>query len=429
MATMEDRTVRQPALLIVGETFELLMDCVHCGFCLTVCPTFALTGDETDSPRGRLYYMRLLSEGRIKPIESVLTHLDRCLDCRACETACPSGVQYGFLIELARANLEKQGKGIMRQTKLKAFLVRNVFPYPNRSEVLFLPLRIARQFGLTKLLANFAPLKRMESMVPPLPPLGLRRMPEVFPAKGKRKMRVGLLTGCVYSVVFSKVNWVAAEVLSAAGCEVVAPPDQNCCGSLLQHTGYLDEAKEFARQVIKAFGRYEPLDAIVVTAAGCGATMKDYGHLLHDDPKFSERAKAFAAKVRDFSELLDGLDFQNSFKPLPYCVTFHDPCHLAHSQKIREQPRRLIKRVPAVEFVELPESDWCCGSGGVYNLLQPEFSDAILDRKMENIKATGAEIVVTANAPCLMQLWYGIQKHKLNVQLMHIAEFLREALE
>ncbi|MFN3422422.1 MAG: (Fe-S)-binding protein, partial [Armatimonadota bacterium] len=241
-------------------------------------------------------------------------------------------------------------------------------------------------------------------------------------------LRVGLLTGCVNSVVLSKTNWAAAEVLAASGCEVVIPPNQGCCGSILLHIGHHKEAKELAKKLILTFARYEPLDAIVVTAAGCGATMKDYGHLFADEPNFAELAKKFAAKVKDFCELVDEVGLPSSLKPLNWRVTYHDPCHLAHGQNIREQPRRLIRQVPDVEFVELPEADWCCGGGGAYSLLQPEFSDAVLDRKIANIKATGADVVVTANIVCIMQIWYGIKKHRLNVRLMHIADFLRAAL-
>jgi len=421
-------TGKKPALLVDDATFELLMDCVHCGFCLPTCPTFALTGDEADSPRGRLYYLRLLAEGRIDADETVLTHLDRCLDCRACETACPSGVQYGLLIELARAKLTQQGKGPLRQSKLNEWLIRHVFPFPYRLEALFLPLRLAQRLGLTKAIGKMPLVGKQALMVPPLPSLREKRLPEIVPAKGKRVMRVGLLTGCVASVVFSPTNRAAAEVLSAAGCEVVIPPDQPCCGSLLAHTGHPDEARQFARQLIQTFARYEPLDAIVVTAAGCGTTMKGYGHLLHDEPDIAQQAENFAARVRDFSEVLDGLEFQVPLKALRWRVTYHDPCHMVHGQKIREQPRRLIRRVPGVEFVELPEADWCCGSAGVYNLLQPEFAEEILERKIANIRATGAEVVVTANPGCLMQLWYGIRKHGLSVRLMHLADFLRAAL-
>ncbi len=425
MAKVEDR---RQALQIDDETFELLMDCVHCGFCLTVCPTFALTGDETDSPRGRLYYMRLLAEGRIEPNESVLTHLDRCLECRACETACPSGVKYGFLSELTRSQLTKQGKGPIRKSALHAFLIRHILPYPNRLEILMLPLRIAQSFKIMDLLDHIPALARAANMVPPLPSKSLSRLPEIFPAKNERKLRVGLLTGCVNSVVLSRTNWAAAEVLAAAGCEVVVPQNQGCCGSMLFHMGHYDEAKKLARQLVLTFVRYEPLDAIVVTAAGCGATMKDYGRLLADEPEVAELAKNFATKVKDFCELLDEIGLPMPLKPLNWRVTYHDPCHLAHGQNIREQPRRLIRQVPGVEFVELPEADWCCGGGGAYSLLQPEFSDAILDRKIANIKATGADVVVTANIVCIMQIWYGIKKHRLNVRLMHIADFLRAAL-
>ncbi|MCX7643010.1 MAG: heterodisulfide reductase-related iron-sulfur binding cluster [Armatimonadetes bacterium] len=388
----------------------------------------SLTGDETDSPRGRLYYMRLLAEGRIDPNESVLTHLDRCLECRACETACPSGVRYGFLSELTRSQLAKQGKGPTRKSALQAFLIRHILPYPNRLEILMLPLRIAQVLKVTELLNFIPPLARVSNMVPPLPSNSLRRLPETFPAKNERKLRVGLLTGCVNSVVLSRTNWSAAEVLAAAGCEVVIPQNQGCCGSILLHIGHYDEAKKLARQLVLTFARYEPLDAVVVTAAGCGATMKDYGHLLADEPDVAELAKNFAAKVKDFCELLDEIGLPFPLRPLNWRVTYHDPCHLAHGQNIREQPRRLIRQVPGVEFVELPESDWCCGGGGAYSLLQPEFSEAILDRKIANIKATGADVVVTANIVCIMQIWCGIKKHRLNIRLMHIADFLKAAL-
>jgi len=427
-AMVETRNGLRTAVPLDDETFELLMDCVHCGFCLPTCPTFALTGDETDSPRGRLYYMRLLAEGRIDPNESVLTHLDRCLECRACETACPSGVRYGFLSELVRAQLTKQGKGPTRHSKLQGFLIRHILPYPNRLELLFLPLRIAQAFNVTEWLNNIPVFSRATNMVPPLPSRQWRILPQTFAAKNERKMRVGLLTGCVNSVVLSRTNWAAAEVLAAAGCEVVIPSEQGCCGSVLAHIGYFEDAKRLARQLILTFARYEPLDAIVVTAAGCGSFMKDYGHLFADDPHFADLAGKFAAKVKDFCELLDEIGLPASLKPLSGRVTYHDPCHLAHGQNIREQPRRLIQQVPGIEFVELSEADWCCGGGGAYSLLQPEMSDAVLDRKIENIKATQANIVVTANIVCMMQIWYGIRKHRLNIRLMHIADFLRAAL-
>jgi glycolate oxidase iron-sulfur subunit len=424
----ETRNKLRPAISLDDETFELLMDCIHCGFCLPTCPTFALTGDETDSPRGRLYYMRLLAEGRIDPNESVLTHLDRCLECRACETACPSGVRYGFLSELVRAQLTKQGKGPTRHFKLQDFLIRQIFPYPDRLDWLFLPLRIAQAFKATEWLNNIPMLSRAINTVPPLPSRQWRRLPQFFAAKNERKMRVGLITGCINSVVLSRTNWAAAEVLAAAGCEVVIPPEQGCCGSLLAHIGYLEDAKKLARQLILTFARHEPLDAIVVTAAGCGSFMKDYGHLFANDPHVADLAGKFAAKVKDFCELLDEIGLPTSLKPLSGRVTYHDPCHLAHGQNIREQPRKLIRQVPNIEFVELPESDWCCGGGGAYSLLQPEMSDAVLDRKMANIKATKANIVVTANIVCTMQIWYGIRKHRLDIKLMHIADFLRAAL-
>ncbi len=427
-----ERSERQrPVLPLDDDTFELLMDCVHCGFCLTVCPTFALTGDETDSPRGRLYYMRLLAEGRIDANEAVLTHLDRCLECRACETACPSGVRYGFLMELTRAHLDRMGKGPTRHSRWHDWMIRHVLPYPHRLDWLLLPMRFAQVLGVEKWLNTLPLLSRAVQMLPPLPARHWQRLPEVFPAKGKRRLRVGLVTGCINSVVLARTNWAAAEVLAACGCEVVVPRSQGCCGSLLLHLGDERQGKALAAALVRTFARHEPLDAVVVTAAGCGATMKDYGNLLADAKHgdgIAEMAKAFAAKVRDFAEIVDELGLPQPLNPLPWRVTYHDPCHLAHGQGIRAQPRRLIQQVPGVQFVELPEADWCCGGGGAYSLLQPEMSDAVLERKIANIKATGAEVVVTANIVCFLQLWYGIRKHRLPVRLLHLADFLRLAL-
>ncbi len=424
-----DQTKGLTAVPLDDDTFELVMDCVHCGFCLPTCPTFALTGDETDSPRGRLYYIRLLAEGRVSASPRVLMHLDRCLDCRACETACPSGVQYGFLIERVRTLLARRGLGPDRQSRYLQFLIRYIFPYANRLELTVLPVRLVQRLGLSSFIGRLPLVGSLVAMVPPLPPLRLRSLPERFPARGNRRGRVGLLTGCVASVFYSSVNWATAQVLSAIGYEVIIPKRQGCCGSLLAHNGYERDAQSFARDLITVFEKVGPLDAVIVTAAGCGATMKRYDHFLADDPSLFRLAQSFAKKVCDLSEFLDRINDPIPFKPIPLKVSYHDPCHLAHGQQVREAPRRVLQRIPQLQYVELEEADWCCGSAGVYNILQKDMAEAILKRKIDNINRTGADIVVTANPGCLLQLKYGFQKYGVRARLLHLAEIVKEALD
>lgn len=424
----------EPILSFSDDEYELLLDCIHCGFCLSTCPTFVQLGDEVDSPRGRIYLMRALADGRVSATSTVLSHFERCLGCRACQTACPSGVRYGFLLELARAQLEAQRKGLTKCDPMIALLVRYVFPYPKRFKWLINLVRIARKCGFTELARSNKLLRKlagkwltMEEMLPSFSNASVHHdLPEVIPPKGKPIARVGILTGCVASVLFSHVNYATANVLSHLGCEVIAPAGQGCCGALAMHIGFRDDAKKFAQHNIEIFERYG-VEYVVVNAAGCASAMKEYQEWFVGDPAWEKRARMFSAKVRDFTEFVVELPFNKQMQPVKMRVTYDDPCHLLHAQGIYAPPRTLIKAIPGIEYIELEEADMCCGSAGIYNIICPELSTRILDRKMKRIAEATVDAVVTANPGCQIQLLYGIKRHGLNCNVMHIAELLAMA--
>jgi glycolate oxidase iron-sulfur subunit len=391
---------------------ELLDDCVHCGFCLPTCPTYALWGEEMDSPRGRIYLMQMAENGEI-PLEGAFTtHMDRCLGCMACVTACPSGVQYDRLLEATRPQIERN---VARSRSDRWFreAIFTLFPYRRRLRAASLGGALYQKLrpkSMDKLLARvperFARLVAMESLLPPVSVRqAFRRMPERTPAVGERRGRVGLLTGCVQDVFFHPVNEATARVLAAEGWDVIAPREQACCGALGLHAGREAEAIARAKKLIAVFERAQ-VDTIATNVAGCGSSMKEYGELLADDPEWAERASAFAAKVRDISEVVDATlaDPRARRHPLPAKVVYHDACHLGHAQKIRTEPRRVLRAIPGVELVELPESEICCGSAGIYNMLQPEAAGDLGRRKADNIRGTGADVLVTANPGCLLQI-------------------------
>ncbi len=391
----------------------LIGDCVHCGFCLPTCPTYVLWGEEMDSPRGRIYLMKEGLEG--EPMtDSMVGHFDACLGCMACVTACPSGVQYDTLIEQTRAQVERNYDRSPRDKALRG-LIFSLFPHPKRLRLLRGPLRALQATGLdsalrrTGLLDRFAPqLAAMESLAPRL------GRPEPLPAyihaTGARRMVVGLLTGCVQGAFFPGVNSATARVLRAEGCDVVVPKSQGCCGALSVHNGREQEAQKFARALIDSFDA-SGVGRIVVNAAGCGSSMKEYAALLADDPAYAERAKAFAEKVRDISEILDELGPVAPRHRLEMTIAYHDACHLAHAQGVREEPRRLLEAIPGLELKEIAEAELCCGSAGIYNITNPEPARELGDRKARNIVATGAQVLVTANPGCLMQVTSAIQRH------------------
>lgn len=406
---------------------ELIRDCVHCGFCLPTCPTYLLFGEEMDSPRGRIYLMREGHEG--EPLtDEMVRHFDLCLGCLACVTACPSGVQYEKLIEATRQQVERRYARTWAD-RLFRELIFTLFPYPRRLKALagtLLPYKalggrwLMRNTPLRSLLPQR--LRALESLTPELPDTN-ETVPALTAAKGPRRARVGLLTGCVQRVFFPHVNAATVRVLSADGCEVVAPARQGCCGALSLHAGREAEAIAFARTTIDTFER-AGVDAVVVNVAGCGSAMKEYAHLLRDDATYAERARRFSASVRDVSEFLEELGPSAIRHPLPAVAAYHDACHLAHGQGIRRQPRDLLRRIPGLELREIAESEICCGSAGIYNLLEPEPAAALGDRKARNILASGAELLVTSNPGCLLQIRASLDRLGRPLPLAHPMELL-----
>ncbi len=412
-----------------------LMTCVHCGLCLNACPTYLETGSEADSPRGRIVLMRGLHDGRLSSSDrDVVEHLDRCLGCRACETACPSGVPYGSLLEVARERLvEEKAHGVATDAARHALLGMLASP---RKMTVAMRMAQATTGGavpapVVKALSGDAGARGQAvslpaEIAPPLPPA-------VTPAVGPRRFRVGMLAGCVMRVLYGDTNTDTARVLAANGCEVLVNLRQGCCGALHVHNGYGDEARQMARQLLDAFSPHDGLDAVVVNSAGCGSTMKEYGHLLADDPEYAAPAAAFAAKVRDVSEWLHDIGWVAPLRSLAegqVTMTYHDACHLAHGQNVRDAPRALLSLIPGVTLVPLPESEICCGSAGIYNFTQPDMARRLQARKLAHIQQTGASIVATGNPGCLSWIQNGFTERGLpDIRIAHPVTLLAEALE
>jgi glycolate oxidase iron-sulfur subunit len=405
---------------------DLIADCVHCGFCLPTCPTYVLWGAEADSPRGRIYLMNQGVTG--EPLsDSMVEHFDNCLGCMSCVTACPSGVQYDRLIEDTRAQIERRHPRTARDRALRAAIFA-LFPYPKRLRLLRGPLRAYQSSGLQKLVARTGLLERLtptlatlESLAPRL--RGMPRPPARVRARGRRRAVVGMLTGCVQSAFFPDVNSATVRVLAAEGCEVLIPPSQGCCGALSVHNGRKQEAQRFARRLIDTFEK-TGMDYFVVNAAGCGSSLKEYDVLLADDPAYASRAAAFTAKVRDLAELLADLGPVAARHPLDLTVAYHDACHLAHAQGIRAQPRALLHGIPGLTLKEIADPEICCGSAGIWNVLNPEPAAALGDRKAGNVLATGASLLVTANPGCLMQVAAAVRRQGGSIALAHTAQVL-----
>ena len=411
---------------MASEFKELLDDCVHCGFCLPTCPTYLLWGEEMDSPRGRIYLMEQEQQG--EPLDDTMVrHFDQCLGCMACVTACPSGVQYDRLIESTRAKVERRHKRTVRDRALRALVFRT-FPYPKRLRALRPMLAAYQSSGAKRLLARVrlpASLAAMERLVPPLTPSV--PIAEITQARGERRARVGVLLGCVQREFFSGVNAATVRVLAAEGCEVVAPSVQGCCGALSLHMGREDEATDFAKNLIATFDALD-VERVVVNAAGCGSAMKDYGWLLRHDPAWADRAAAFATKVVDVSEYLVALGPRATRQPVATTVAYHDACHLGHAQGIRSQPRELLAGIPGLAVREIGEPEICCGSAGVYNLLEPEPALALGDRKAANVADTGADMLVTANPGCLMQIRSALERAGRPMSVAHPIELLDRSI-
>lgn len=411
---------------------ELVDDCVHCGFCLPTCPTYLLWGEEMDSPRGRIYLMKEGLDG--EPMTpSMVQHIDACLGCMACVTACPSGVQYDKLVEATRAQVERRGaQHRSRAERLLREAVFAVFPHPRRLRLMRGPLALYQRSGLSRLVRSSGVLERlsptvatMEAVAPPI--TRQVRIPERNPARGERRMTVGMLLGCVQREFYPGVNAATVRVLNLEGCDVVVPPSQGCCGALSVHAGRAEEGREYARRLVDAFSD-AGVERIVVNAAGCGSTMKEYADILADDPDYAERARRFADMVRDVTELLVELGPVAQRHPLPVTVAYHDACHLSHAQGVRSQPRQLLRGIPGLELKEVADGDICCGSAGVYNLLNPEPARELGDRKAANVAATGAQLLVTANPGCLLQITAALQRAGTSIPTAHTVEVLDASL-
>ena len=461
-------------------TYDLMRQCIHCGFCLPTCPTYAVLGVEMDSPRGRIYQMQAVAEGRLALSADFIEHMNCCLGCRACETACPSGVQYGKLIEAAREQIQIEAHSLpyliaqsseeaaeleqpiargdeqfplhtqlptspilesLTERALRRFFFDVMLPSRIVTALVFASLKIYQRSGLqavverTHLLdfVNALPttlqgkLKTPEKLMPDVAGALLPHLlPEITPALGKTRFRVGFISGCIMDQVFRDINDATIRVLTANGCEVITPPQQQCCGALHVHAGEAEGGRQLARHNIDAFEPYN-CDAIIINSAGCGSNLKEYGHLLRDDPAYAQRAQEFSAKVKDISEFLTSSGWNQELGNVSRTVAYHDACHLAHGQKIRQQPRQLLAAIPGITLVNLKEADWCCGSAGIYNITNQEMATTLLQRKMDNIIATGASVIATGNPGCMMQIAMGVRERGLVMDVVHPVQLLDEA--
>lgn len=418
---------------------KVLDTCVHCGFCLSTCPSYRVIGKETDSPRGRIYMMHDISVGKTAITQATVEHFDTCLGCLACVTACPSGVEYDKLIADMRPQLERNFPRSVPEQILRR-LIFSIFPYPQRLRLLLRPLQVYQRLGIRGWLRQSFVFKRlmprtlaaMESVLPPLSAQAFQdSLPELVPAQGERRYRVGMILGCVQRIFLPEVNEATVRVLTANGCEVVIPKSQGCCAALSHHQGQVEQAKTLARQMIDAFD-VEALDAVLVNASGCGHTLKEYGRLLQDDPNYCNRALAFAAKVKDVQEFLDEVGLTASLSPLqaekPLSLVYQDACHMLHGQKIQQQPRRLLKKIPNVKLREPVDAALCCGSAGVYNILQPEVGNELGRQKVQNLTNTKAQVIVSANVGCTIQIRKHLALQEKQTPVFHPMQLLDYAI-
>jgi len=412
---------------------KLIDTCVHCGFCLSTCPSYRVIGKEMDSPRGRIYLMDAINEGTIPLNEATVEHFDSCLGCLACVTTCPSGVQYDKLLVATRPQIERNYPRSLPD-KLIRQIIFSLFPYPNRLRFLLAPLLVYQKFGLqkivrsTNLLKTVSPrLAAMESILPKVTFKAFQNnLPTVIPAQGEKRYRVGMILGCVQRLFFSPVNEATVRVLTANGCEVVIPKSQGCCAALPEHQGQTQQAQSLARQMIDSFADTE-VDAVIINAAGCGHTLKEYGHILEDDPEYKEKAQEFASKVKDVQEFLATVGLTSKLSPITdetLTLVYQDACHLLHGQKISVQPRQLLKQIPQVKLVEPIDAALCCGSAGVYNMLQPEVAEELGNQKVQNLLNTGADLIASANPGCTLQITKHLELQGKKIDVIHPIELL-----
>jgi glycolate oxidase iron-sulfur subunit len=406
--------------------------CVHCGLCLNACPTYRELGVEMDSPRGRIYQMVQVANGA--PItDAFLEHMSLCLACRGCETACPSGVPYGHLIESTRAQLESRTKRSLWNRLFRSFIFDHFIPSRNMLQIAGAALylyqasgfqRLLRATGVLNVLGN---LGNLEALTPNAEvPFFFPQIGKTFPAEGERRYRVAFMAGCIANVAFARLNEATIRVLQKNGCEVVVPHDQTCCGALAVHSGLREQARRLARKNIDAVlaGEY---DAIITNAAGCGSTLKEYHEILEDDPAYHDQAQRFSSLMKDITEFLASIELRPGMRPLDTKVTYQDSCHLAHGQKISAAPRKLLRSIPGVIFYDMPTADVCCGSAGTYNIVHNELAMSLLKDKMAIVNACGAQVIATANPGCLIQLTAGARLYGQNQRVLHVVELMDEA--
>jgi glycolate oxidase iron-sulfur subunit len=417
--------------------YSVVQQCMHCGMCLPTCPTYDATKLERNSPRGRIALMRAIADDRLEATKAFADEMYFCLGCLACMTACPAGVNYAELFEHARAEAERVGVlNNPRRNLIRGFTLRWLFMDLSRLQLLGRVMRLCQQLGIQTFIRRSGILKvlpkrlrELEAMTPQIQPkFSAELISPITPAHGTRRHRVAMLTGCAQDLIFSDVNRDTVEVLARNGCEVVTPPEQLCCGSLHAHNGEWALAQDLARKNIDQFPP-EQFDAIITNAAGCGSHLKHYSHLLHDDARYVKRAELWDAKVKDIHEWLAhiGIEAPRTNGTAPLSVTYHEACHLCHGQKITAQPRQVLRAIGNVKLTELPESMWCCGSAGVYNITQPEMANELLERKVKHIQSTGAQIVATGNPGCMLQVMNGCRSAGINVRIAHPVTLLAEA--
>ena len=415
--------------------WEYYSKCIHCGLCLNACPTYRELGLEMDSPRGRIYQMIQVERGRLPLAASFVEHIDLCLDCRACETACPSGVEYGRLVEAARGQIQQYYRRPLFKRFLRNLFFKNILPDQTRLETIGKLLRFYQTSGLEKLVLKSGLLKlfperweRIARLSPRMEdPFFTNRLGEVIPAQGERRYRVAFFAGCIANLAFARLNDATVRVLSQNGCEVVIPHDQGCCGALHVHAGFRDLARSLAKRNIRTFGSGD-FDAVITNAAGCGSVLKEYPQLFEEEEKeLFDAARAFSLKLKDVTEFLAGIELNRTLGAITARATYQDPCHLGHAQRVRAAPRKLLAAVPGLELIELKESEVCCGSAGIYNVSHNDMAERLLQGKMRRIEETRADLIVTANPGCLLQLRAGLAGHGNHRRVMHVIELLDEA--
>jgi glycolate oxidase iron-sulfur subunit len=414
---------------------DLYSACVHCGLCLEACPTYQQLGQENQSPRGRVHLIKSVAEGRMEVNEGFLDPIFTCLDCRACETACPSGVKVGTLIEQARGQVRAAIPLRGWKKAVNKFFLRGVFPHPGRLHTLGNVLKVYQKSGMQKAIRKAGLIKvlpkhlqEMERIMPNIGRPVMKKYPRIIPAQGEKKKRVAFFAGCVMDVMFSDINEATIRVLTRNGYEVVLPENQVCCGALHVHAGDRVEGKSLARKNIDTFLAEEDIDAVIVNAAGCGCALKEYPELLHSDQKYHDKAEKFSKKVEDVSKFLYDNGYEKPKGRLDTTITYHDACHLAHGQGIRLEPRKLLKDIPGIEMVDLPDSDRCCGSAGIYNITNPDMAGQLLDRKIDDVPKE-VEMISMGNPGCMLQLAVGVMRHGRNQKVVHTMQLLDWAYE